>query len=145
MGLLFFPRGGSSHVARNLARALPAAGWDATILSGSVTLPGRPGDAGRFYAGLDVRYTYRVDGVDYAGERLAFAPRWLGSRYIVDPLARRYAAGNTVDVRYDPDRPDESVLETDPQLATQRLPPVWICLSTVVVGVAIMAAQRLLD
>src|SRR4051812_1715449 len=54
MGLLFFPRGGSSHVARNLAAALPAAGCEVRILSGSVSLPGRPGDARRFYAGLDV-------------------------------------------------------------------------------------------
>ena len=38
MGLLFYPRGGSAHVARNLATALPGAGWDATIVSGSVTL-----------------------------------------------------------------------------------------------------------
>jgi glycosyltransferase involved in cell wall biosynthesis len=55
MGLLFYPRGGSAHVARNLAKALPHAGWDATILSGSVTLPGHPGDAASFYRGLDVR------------------------------------------------------------------------------------------
>jgi glycosyltransferase involved in cell wall biosynthesis len=55
MGLLFFPRGGSSHVAQNLAAALPSAGWDVTVLSGSLSLPGRPGDARRFYAGLDVR------------------------------------------------------------------------------------------
>src|SRR4051795_11532948 len=55
MGLLFYPRGGSSHVAQNLAAALPMAGWDVTIVSGSVSLPGRPGDARRFYAGLDVR------------------------------------------------------------------------------------------
>src|SRR4051794_28030324 len=54
MGLLFFPRGGSSHVAKNLATALPAAGWQATILSGSLSLPGRPGDARAFYRGLDV-------------------------------------------------------------------------------------------
>jgi glycosyltransferase involved in cell wall biosynthesis len=54
MGLLFFPRGGSSHVAQNLAAALPAAGWQATILSGSLSLPGRPGDAREFYRGLDV-------------------------------------------------------------------------------------------
>ena len=40
MGLLFFPRGGSAHVARNLATSLPHAGWDATILTGSVTLDG---------------------------------------------------------------------------------------------------------
>jgi glycosyltransferase involved in cell wall biosynthesis len=55
MGLVFFPRGGSSHVARNLAAALPEAGWDATILSGSLSIPGRPGDARAFYRGLDVR------------------------------------------------------------------------------------------
>jgi glycosyltransferase involved in cell wall biosynthesis len=55
MGLLFYPRGGSAHVARSLATALPHAGWDVTVLSGSVTVPGRPGDAGEFYAGLDVR------------------------------------------------------------------------------------------
>jgi glycosyltransferase involved in cell wall biosynthesis len=52
MALAFFPRGGSAHVARNLAGALPAAGWDVTVLSGSVA--GR-GDARAFYAGLDVR------------------------------------------------------------------------------------------
>jgi glycosyltransferase involved in cell wall biosynthesis len=55
MGLLFFPRGGSSHVAQNLAQALPGAGWDVRVVSGSVTVPGRPGDAREFYAGLDVR------------------------------------------------------------------------------------------
>ena len=52
MALAFFPRGGSAHVARNLAAALPAAGWDVTVVSGSVA--GR-GDAREFYAGIDVR------------------------------------------------------------------------------------------
>jgi len=55
MGLLFYPRGGSAHVARNLAATLPRAGWDVTLLSGSVTLPGHPGDAAAFYRGLDIR------------------------------------------------------------------------------------------
>ena len=55
MGLAFFPRGGSAHVARNLALALGGAGWDVTILSGSLAAPGEPGDAREFYAGLDVR------------------------------------------------------------------------------------------
>ena len=49
--LMFFPRGGSAHVARALARALPAEGWDVTVVSGSQA--GR-GDARAFYAGLDV-------------------------------------------------------------------------------------------
>ena len=55
MGLQFFPRGGSAHVARNLARNLPEAGWQPTIVSGSLSFPGRPGDAREFYRGLDVR------------------------------------------------------------------------------------------
>jgi glycosyltransferase involved in cell wall biosynthesis len=49
---MFFPRGGSAHVARALARELPEHGCDVTIVSGS--LPPH-GDAERFYAGLDVR------------------------------------------------------------------------------------------
>src|SRR3954470_12949730 len=62
MGLYFFPRGGSAHVARNLAAALPSAGWDTTVVAGS-----RPphGDAARFYAWLDVR---PVDGADLSFE-----------------------------------------------------------------------------
>jgi len=52
--LMFFPRGGSAHVARALARELPAHGCEVTIVSGSQS--GRSvGDAARFYDGLDVR------------------------------------------------------------------------------------------
>jgi glycosyltransferase involved in cell wall biosynthesis len=50
---MFFPRGGSAHVARALARELPAHGCDVTIVSGSRS-NGRVGDAERFYEGLDV-------------------------------------------------------------------------------------------
>jgi glycosyltransferase involved in cell wall biosynthesis len=50
---MFFPRGGSAHVARALATELPASGWDVTVVSGS---KGHGhGDARTFYAGLDVR------------------------------------------------------------------------------------------
>jgi len=52
MGLFFFPRGGSAHLARNLANVLPRTGWDITVLSGSRA---PDGDARRFYQGLDVR------------------------------------------------------------------------------------------
>jgi glycosyltransferase involved in cell wall biosynthesis len=48
---MFFPRGGSAHVARALARELPEHGWDVTIVSGSGA---GHGDARTFYAGLDV-------------------------------------------------------------------------------------------
>ena len=52
--LQFFPRGGSSHVARALALELPSCGWDVTVVSGSRTDLEAFGDAARFYAGLDV-------------------------------------------------------------------------------------------
>lgn len=50
--LMFFPRGGSAHVARSMAHELPAHGWDVTIVSGSHQ---GHGDAHAFYDGLDVR------------------------------------------------------------------------------------------
>ena len=42
MGLQFFPRGGSAHVARNLARNLPAAGWEPTARVRVAVDPGPP-------------------------------------------------------------------------------------------------------
>src|SRR4051794_1227468 len=79
MGLLFFPRGGSSHVARNLATALPATGWRATILSGSLSLAGRPGDARAFYRGLDVHtvdFTPALDAPDPLAADPPFHPSY---------------------------------------------------------------------
>jgi glycosyltransferase involved in cell wall biosynthesis len=67
MGLQFFPRGGSAHVANNLARALPQHGWDVSVVSGSLSIPGRPGDASEFYRGLDVHpvdMTGALDALD---------------------------------------------------------------------------------
>src|SRR3954468_15330723 len=57
---MFFPRGGSAHVARALARELPAHGCDVTVVSGS--LPGL-GDADHFYEGCDV-HAVRFDRGD---------------------------------------------------------------------------------
>jgi glycosyltransferase involved in cell wall biosynthesis len=48
---MFFPRGGSAHVARALAHELPRHGWDVTLVAGSRS---GHGDARRFYEGLDV-------------------------------------------------------------------------------------------
>src|SRR5947209_8191298 len=67
MGLMFFPRGGSAHVTRSLARELVKLGCKVTIVCGSLRIPGRPGDAHEFFAGLDVRpvdYTAALDAVD---------------------------------------------------------------------------------
>ena len=54
MALMFFPRGGSAQVTRYLAGSLPATGWDATILAGSLGGPGEESNAETFFADLDV-------------------------------------------------------------------------------------------
>jgi glycosyltransferase involved in cell wall biosynthesis len=55
MGTYFYPRGGSAHVARALARELRSQGIEVTLVSGSRTDLGPAADARAFYAGLDVR------------------------------------------------------------------------------------------
>jgi glycosyltransferase involved in cell wall biosynthesis len=52
---MFFPRGGSAHVARALAAALPEHGWDVTLVTGSKAEGSGHGDARAFFDGLDVR------------------------------------------------------------------------------------------
>ena len=65
---MFFPRGGSSHVTRNMARFLPDAGWEATIACGSLGAPGEPSNAETFFEGLDAR------GLDLTGAATATDP-----------------------------------------------------------------------
>jgi glycosyltransferase involved in cell wall biosynthesis len=55
MALMFFPRGGSSQVARYLARSLPEAGWRTTLACGSLGTPGEPSHAETFFSGLELR------------------------------------------------------------------------------------------
>ena len=52
--LFFFPRGGSAQVTRSLARALPAVGWQPTLVAGSLGRAGEPTHAASFFAGIDV-------------------------------------------------------------------------------------------
>ena len=53
-GVFFYPRGGSAQVVRSLAHALPRAGWEVTVVAGSLGAPGDRGHAETFYAGIDV-------------------------------------------------------------------------------------------
>jgi len=55
MGFYFYPRGGSSHSARSIARELGAQGLEVTLLAGSRSDLGEVSLATSFYAGLDLR------------------------------------------------------------------------------------------
>src|SRR5436305_1962509 len=68
MALLFFPRGGSAQVARYMTRALPDAGWDVTLVTGSLGEEGEQSNARTFFEGVaDLRpvdYTEARDADD---------------------------------------------------------------------------------
>jgi glycosyltransferase involved in cell wall biosynthesis len=69
MALMFFPRGGSAQVARYVSRALPDAGWDVTLVAGSLGEEGEASHAATFFEGVD-----DVHWVDYTAARDAPDP-----------------------------------------------------------------------
>src|SRR4051794_7500976 len=78
--LMFFPRGGSAHVARSLGRALPQYGWDVAILSGSQT---GHGDARDFYKGLETHV------VDFAERDVPMHPSYEAREGAAAPVFAR--------------------------------------------------------
>src|SRR3954468_13650794 len=78
MSLMFFPRGGSAQVARYVARALPAAGWDVTLVAGSLgDEAGASKASGFFKGGEDLRavaYTEARDAPDPLAASPPFQP-----------------------------------------------------------------------
>ncbi len=76
MGLLFFPRGGSAQVTKYLAVALGDAGWEVSLVAGSLGSPGDGTHAPTFFAGLPLQhldYTAAVDAF-VAGRSAVAAP-----------------------------------------------------------------------
>ena len=55
MGVYFYPRGGSAHVNRALAREFERRGFEVTVLSGSRSDLGEHAEAASFYSEVDLR------------------------------------------------------------------------------------------
>src|SRR4051795_3989687 len=106
MSLMFFPRGGSAQVARYVARALPDAGWDVTLVAGSLGDESEASNASVFFEGVDDLRT-----VDYTAARDA-----------PDPLACDPPFQPSFEDRADaPDR----VFAAVPDEAYERLVSTW--------------------
>jgi glycosyltransferase involved in cell wall biosynthesis len=71
MGIYFYPRGGSAHVCRALAREFERSGSEVTVLSGSRSDLGEHALASDFYAGLDLRSVDFTPALD-SGDPLRF-------------------------------------------------------------------------
>jgi glycosyltransferase involved in cell wall biosynthesis len=80
-GLFFFPRGGSSHLARSLSRSLTALGDQVTLAAGSLGEPGGRSHAATFFDGVD------VVPVDYTpGSGVPFQPSYEERPDAPDPV-----------------------------------------------------------
>ena len=58
-----------------------------------------------------VKYQYSVEGMEYAGSRIAFGAM-NSAQSAANAVVARYPAGASLTVRYDPEKPAEAVLET---------------------------------
>jgi len=58
-----------------------------------------------------VKYQYIVEGMEYTGSRIAFGAM-NSAHSAANAVVARYPAGASVNVRYDPEKPAEAVLET---------------------------------
>src|SRR5437868_2422728 len=82
-----------------------------------------------------VSYRYEAEGRRYEGNRITQSPGLnRGVPDFAEQVARRYAAGNEVDVRYNPARPSESVLEP-------RVPGSWLFALAIAVAMFALAAH----
>jgi hypothetical protein len=59
-----------------------------------------------------VSYAYSAAGRDLQGSRLRFGNTRCSSRKKADAAIAAYPAGGTISVRYNPDKPEECVLES---------------------------------
>jgi len=80
-----------------------------------------------------VVYEYEVNGQRFRGDRIAQSPGMnKGVDAFAQEVARRYASGSAIDVRFNPKHPEESVLEP-------RVPKAWIFALLIAVALLILA------
>jgi hypothetical protein len=60
---------------------------------------------------LNLDYLYEVDGTGYEGHRVNVGWSCFGSETRIKELLARYPSGSEVEIRYDPARPERSLLE----------------------------------
>ena len=82
-----------------------------------------------------VVYEYEVSGRRYQSNRIAQSPGInRGAPVFAEKIVQRYPIGSEVDVRFNPKRHDESVLES-------RVPAGWIVLAIIAVALLVLATR----
>jgi hypothetical protein len=82
-----------------------------------------------------VLYEYEIVGKRFQGNRITQSPGLnRGVPDFAEKIVQRYASGTPVEVRYNPKRPEESVLEP-------RLPGSWVLALVIAIGLFALAAN----
>ncbi len=87
------------------------------------------GKTTRMYT-ANVRYRYAVNGVQYHSGRVSLGDSSTSSAADKRAIAERYPVGSQVTVYYDPDQPQDALLEVGPVLITY-IPLVFGLLATI--------------
>ena len=100
-----------------LRRAADAVNWPCAkgTIEGSEVRP-----SGRGYYAPQVSYSYAVEGTVFTGDAIQ-STRIVGSETDAGAIAARYPVGAEIDVRYNPRRPESSMLELGPGAARWRM------------------------
>jgi hypothetical protein len=91
-------------------RSTQAAGWPTTPATITNLEISESSDGDGTSYEVKVQYSYTVDGVGYAGSRLAFGYSGSSGRDAHDEIYRKLKEAKTVAVRYDPTEPSVSCL-----------------------------------
>jgi uncharacterized protein DUF3592 len=115
LGVLCFPLAAGIFfwAVVNVRRAQASAGWPVTtgkVIASDIEITTVRG--GRMYWPR-VRYTYAVLGAPYENGVIAFGLGGFGKETRAKEFTARYPVGRQVEVRHDPDDPQEACLETD--------------------------------
>lgn len=118
-----------------LQRALASRGWPTTegrILDSQVQPTGRGGAVVLAY------YEYSVDGQEYTGKRVRFAPGYPMQFDAAQADALNYRPGSSIQIHYDPAAPNDAVI------VSGVAPALWFCIAGSAAFVAFTLAEFLL-
>lgn len=105
------------HAMGVLRLALASKNWPTTegkiIASNVIRRREHTREGHQYRSDLEIYYSYSVDNQSYTRQRVFFGDTGYFSELFVDEygIVRRYPAGRTVDVHYDPNDPGRSALE----------------------------------
>lgn len=87
--------------------------------------------------GAQVEYKYSIGDTEYKGHRVTMSDGGSSFEDAARKVVDRYPRGNTVDVHYNPEKPDDSVLEPGVTWVTYLPLFLGLAMTTLAVGMLI--------